>query len=178
LEQLRNYFGNPKRSFYASSSGKPQMEGTLHMPKSTEFVIQLENRPGTFGKVGKALGDKGVNIVAFESFSEAGNSGVRFVVDNAAATKTVLDNQRVTYKENEVAQVSLPNRPGELGRAASQLGEANINMNTPTAELSRGRIRRWWSSALRRLARLCQSWMRLPRRLRSVGFGVRRLQRS
>ena len=104
------------------------MEGTLHMPKSTEFVIQLENRPGTFGKVGKALGDKGVNIVAFESFSEAGNSGVRFVVDNAAATKAVLDNQRVTYKENEVAQVSLPNRPGELGRAASQLGEGNINI--------------------------------------------------
>lgn len=104
------------------------MERTLCMPKSTEFVIQVENRPGTFGKVGKALGDKGVNIVAFESFSEAGSSGVRFLVDNAAATKAVLDNQRVAYKENEVAQVNLPNRPGELGRAASKLGEANINI--------------------------------------------------
>src|SRR4051794_27146394 len=105
------------------------MEDTLHMPKSTEFVIQIENRPGTLGRFCKALGDKGVNIVAFESFTEAGNSGVRFVVDNAAATKTVLDNQRVTYKENEVAQVSLPNRPGELSRAATQLGNANINID-------------------------------------------------
>lgn len=41
----------------------------------------------------------------------------------------MLDSERVNYTEEKVAQVSLPHRPGELARATSQLGEANININ-------------------------------------------------
>jgi hypothetical protein len=67
--------------------------------------------------------------MAFQTSMEGGKSVVRFVVDNARTAKTVLDGQRVDYKETEVAQVRLPNKPGELGRAASQLGDANININ-------------------------------------------------
>ncbi len=51
------------------------------------------------------------------------------IVDNAAAAETVLDAERLTYTENDVAQVALPNRSGELARVASRLGEANININ-------------------------------------------------
>jgi hypothetical protein len=35
----------------------------------------------------------------------------------------------MTYTEGEVAQVRIPHRPGELARAASKLGEANINIH-------------------------------------------------
>jgi len=35
----------------------------------------------------------------------------------------------LTYSETEVAQAKFPNRPGELARAASQLGDANINID-------------------------------------------------
>jgi hypothetical protein len=89
----------------------------------------MEDRPGMLGKCCKALGERGVNIMAFQSFIEDGKSVVRLVVDNAANAKAVFDNQRLDHKENEVAQVRLPNKPGELGRAASQLGDANININ-------------------------------------------------
>lgn len=99
------------------------------MPKSTEFVVRLEDRPGMLGKCCKALGERGVNIMAFQTSLEEGKSVVRFVVDNAGIAKAALDNQRLEYRETEVAQVRLPNRPGELGRAASQLGDANININ-------------------------------------------------
>ena len=99
------------------------------MPKSTEFMVRMEDRPGVLGKCCKALGEQGVNIVAFQTSFEEGKNVVRFVTDNAATTKTVLDAQHMDYKETEVAQVTLPNRPGELGRAASQLGDANININ-------------------------------------------------
>jgi hypothetical protein len=40
-----------------------------------------------------------------------------------------LDQQRNDYSETEVAKVLLANRPGELARVASRLGEANINVN-------------------------------------------------
>ena len=50
-------------------------------------------------------------------------------MDDLTTAKTVLDSERYTYTETEVAQVKLPHRPGELARAASRLGEASININ-------------------------------------------------
>lgn len=99
------------------------------MPTSKEFTILMNDRPGTLGKVCRALADRSVNILAFHSFPIGGQSVTRFVVDNPTAAKTVLDAERLTYTEAEVAQVKLPHRPGELARAASRLGEANININ-------------------------------------------------
>jgi len=99
------------------------------MPTTKEFAVLMEDRPGTLGKVSRALADRGVNIIAFQSFPIGGKSLTRFVVDNPTTAKTVLDAERLTYTEEEVAQVKLAHRPGELARAASRLGEANININ-------------------------------------------------
>ena len=67
--------------------------------------------------------------MAFQSVPSERNSLVRLLVDNPTTAKKVLDNQGLSYTEADVAQVKLPNRPGELARVASQLGEANININ-------------------------------------------------
>lgn len=100
------------------------------MPTSKEFALRLEDRPGTLAKLTKALADRGVNIVAFQSTpTEGKNSQVRFVVDNPATAKNVLDTERITYTENEVAVAQIPHRPGGLARAASQLADSNINID-------------------------------------------------
>jgi hypothetical protein len=99
------------------------------MPTAKELNIQLENRPGTLAKLCKGLGDRKVNIVAFQASTDERRSQVHLVVDNVAAAKTILDAERLTYTENDVAQVALPTRPGELARVAGKLGEANININ-------------------------------------------------
>lgn len=99
------------------------------MPTVKELNIQLENRQGTLAKLCKALADRKVNIVAFQASTAERRSQVHLVVDNLAAAKTVLDAEGLTYTENDVAQVALPNRPGELARVAGRLGEANININ-------------------------------------------------
>jgi len=100
------------------------------MPTMKEFTIRLDDRPGTLGQLCQALADQKVNILAFQSFPlENGKSSIRFVLDNPAAAKTVLDGRRAEYTETEVAQVRLANRPGELARTASRLGLAGININ-------------------------------------------------
>ena len=48
------------------------------MPKTTEFNIQMEDRPGTLAKFSRALADKGVNILGFQSFPAQGKSEVPF----------------------------------------------------------------------------------------------------
>lgn len=48
------------------------------------------------------LADKGVNILAFQSFPNQGKSTIRLVGDNPTTTKTALDNQRLSYTETQV----------------------------------------------------------------------------
>ena len=99
------------------------------MPVNREFTIRLEDKPGTLANLCRALGDQGVNITALQAAPEKGASQVRFVVDNPTTAKSVLDQQRWATTEAQVVQVKLNNRPGELARAATRLGEANININ-------------------------------------------------
>ena len=99
------------------------------MPTSKEFAIRLEDRPGTLAQVCRTLADRGVNILAFQAFPSEGKSQVCIVVDNPKTARSVLDSEGLTYTEDEVAQVKLPHRAGELARVASRLGEANINID-------------------------------------------------
>ena len=100
------------------------------MPIAKEFIIRLEDRPGTLGKLCQALAEQSVNILAFQSFPlENGRNSVRLILDNPGAAKTVLDSRRTDYAEAEVAKVTLTHRPGELARAAARLGDAGINID-------------------------------------------------
>jgi hypothetical protein len=98
------------------------------MSTTREFSLSMKDQPGTLGRICQALADRKINILAFQSMPFEGKSLVRFVVDNPTAAKSVLDSQKLPYKETEVVQAKFPHRPGELARAALQLGEAKINI--------------------------------------------------
>lgn len=100
-----------------------------NVPIARELTIRMDNRPGSLGKVCRTLADRGVNILALQSIPSEKTILVCIVVDKTAAAEAVLDKEGISYTEVEVAQVKLPHGPGELARAASKLGEANININ-------------------------------------------------
>jgi hypothetical protein len=99
------------------------------MAKAKEFRVTIEDKPGALGKCFHALAERGVNILAFQSYVEERESLTRFVADDPASTKAVLGSLRMNFEETEVAVVRLPHRPGQLGRAASRLGENQINID-------------------------------------------------
>jgi hypothetical protein len=101
----------------------------MHTAIAKEFNIRLADRPGTLGKLCRALADRNVNILAFQSIPLQGESLVRLVVNDPATAKQVLDSERLSYTETDIVQVKLRNRPGTLASAAAKLGEANININ-------------------------------------------------
>lgn len=99
------------------------------MPKAKEFTVTIEDKPGALGECFRALAERGVNVLAFQSYVEEGESLARMVVDDPSSAKSVLGGLRMIFEETEVAIVRLAHRPGELGRAASRLGEAQINID-------------------------------------------------
>ena len=99
------------------------------MPKAKEFTVTIEDKPGALGKCFLALAERGVNILAFQSYVEEGESLVRFLADDQAAAKTLLGSMRMIFEETDAVVVRLPHRPGQLGRAAARLGENRINID-------------------------------------------------
>jgi hypothetical protein len=99
------------------------------MAKAKEFTVTIEDKPGALGKCFLALAERGVNILAFQSYVEERESLVRFLADNPDSANAVLGSLRMIFEESEIAVVRLPHRPGELGRAAAALGEGQINID-------------------------------------------------
>ena len=99
------------------------------MPKVKEFTVTIEDKPGALGRCFLALAERGVNILAFQSYVEERESLVRFLADDPAGAQAVLGGLRMIFEETEVAVVRLPHSPGELGRAAARLGEGQINID-------------------------------------------------
>src|SRR5271166_4397638 len=93
-----------------------------HMPKAKEFTVTIADKPGALGECFLALAERGVNILAFQSYVEEGESLARLLVDDPAAAKSALGARRAIFEETEVAIVRLPHSPGALGRAAQVLG--------------------------------------------------------
>ena len=118
------------------------------MPKAKEFTVTIKDEPGALGKCFLALAERGVNILAFQSYVEEGESLVRFVADDVAGAKAVLSGLRMNFEATDVAVIRMAHRPGELGRAASRLGEKQINIDYSYCGLELAR--RWccWFSVL------------------------------
>ena len=111
------------------------------MPKVKEFTVTIEDKPGALGKCFLALAERGVNILAFQSYVEEGESLARLLVVDPASAKAVLGGLKMNFEETEVAVVRLAHRPGELGRAASRLGEKQINIDYSYCGLEPGSTR-------------------------------------
>ncbi len=105
------------------------------MPKAKQLTVWVENRPGMLGEVGSALGANKVNIVAFIATVTDNRGTIRMVVDKAAAAKRVFAEHRWETTEEEVLVVSLPDKPGSLGRIAHKLREASVNIEYAYAGL-------------------------------------------
>ena len=111
------------------------------MATAKEFRVTIEDKPGALGNCFQALAERGVNILAFQSYVEERESLVRFIADDPATAKTVLGSLRMNFEETDAAVVGLPHRPGELGRAASRLGEKKVNIDYSYGGLEPGQGR-------------------------------------
>jgi hypothetical protein len=98
------------------------------MPKVKQISAWVENRPGMLGRVADALGEKKVNIRAFMAAVMDGRGFVRVVVDRPAVAKKVFRQHGWETAEDELVEVTIPDRPGALGAVADRLGAAGVNV--------------------------------------------------
>ena len=98
------------------------------MPIMNQLTVSCENRPGTLAEITRILSDAKVNILAFNAGSAGAMSYVQLVVDNAQLAKKALKAKGISYYEERVLHVTLPNVPGVLSRFVAKLAAKDINI--------------------------------------------------
>lgn len=97
---------------------------------ATDLTIEVDDRPSELARLGQVLGAAGVNIEGFCAVTSGGGQAeIHVLVEEAADALTALAaGGWEVPSEQEVAIVTLEDRPGALGDVTRRLGDAGINL--------------------------------------------------
>lgn len=95
-----------------------------------EFKVFVQDKPGELARVTEALASGPVNIRAIAS--EFGNDRpfFRIVTNDATTTERALKNAGLEFKLQDVINIELLDRPGELAKIAKRLARAGVNVES------------------------------------------------
>jgi len=95
-----------------------------------EFRVFVADRPGELARVTEALSTAAVNIRAIASESKHDASFLRVVTQDVATTEKALTNAGMKYELNEILNLELLDRPGELAKISRRLARASIDVHS------------------------------------------------
>jgi hypothetical protein len=94
----------------------------------TQFVVQLDDRPGALAGLTKALAARGIDLRGI-SLGGAGDRGYAVITtSDEAATRGVLRTSGYPYVEGETLIVEVEDRPGGLAAVAEKLAVAGVDI--------------------------------------------------
>ena len=99
------------------------------MALAKELIVKVDNRPGALAKVGNALREKDVNIIAILAIGRKGITPIHVMVDDVAAGKTALEGLGFDVEIRKVVTIELANRPGTLGTTMDRIALKGINID-------------------------------------------------
>jgi len=97
------------------------------MARVTQLLIHTENKPGVLARICSELAAVAVNISAVMAAPDE-PGGIRLVATPLVTAKKVLDNLKLSYREEDAVAVRLTDRPGALGKVTRKLADKGINI--------------------------------------------------
>jgi hypothetical protein len=94
------------------------------------FLIELADKPGALADVAEAIAAKGVNIVSMSGATCGEMGRIAIATDDEANTRAALSGIQCTFKQEEVTTTLLRNQPGSLAKAARQLANRGVNIES------------------------------------------------
>ncbi len=95
-----------------------------------EFSVTLANKPGQLATLAGHLADAGIHIESLAAIGSNGESLVRFMPDDADATRRVLTGAGVHFEERPILDTFLRDEPGALAEVTQKLADAGVNIDS------------------------------------------------
>jgi hypothetical protein len=95
---------------------------------SSQFVVQMENRPGALAALTRALAARGINLRGISGGAAGDHAYAVFSTSDDAATRGVLRAGGYPYVEGETLIVEVEDKPGGLATVAEKLAAAGVDI--------------------------------------------------
>ena len=92
----------------------------------SQLTLYLENSPGHLVRTTQTLKDAHVNIDGISVVEAEEMSMIQVIVSDASKARKALAAAGISYSEEKVAILNLPNRPGALAAVVNALAEKKI----------------------------------------------------
>ncbi|MBI4514131.1 MAG: ACT domain-containing protein [Gemmatimonadetes bacterium] len=99
------------------------------MALKRQISVVIPNRPGSLGRLCRALARNKVNIQAVDIGGTQEYGIVHLVVDNGPRARKALDRAKYDYSTEPVVVVTLPDRPGTLARFGRAIAAKKVNID-------------------------------------------------
>lgn len=91
------------------------------------YTLDLKNQPGELAHLCESMGQRGINIEV--GGMTAGDHGfVYFTASDEEAARSALEAASLPYTEHPALRIRCADQPGEVGKFARKLADANINI--------------------------------------------------
>ena len=95
-----------------------------------EFRVFVADRPGELARVTEALSTNAVNIRAIASESKRDASFLRIVTGDVSTTERALKAAGLKFELNDILNLELLDRPGELAKVSRRLARGGIDVHS------------------------------------------------
>lgn len=95
---------------------------------TTQFVVQLDNRPGTFAALTRALAERGIDLRGISGGGTGEHAYVVLTTADANATRSVLRSSGYPFVEGDTILVEVEDKPGGLAAVAEKLAAAGVDI--------------------------------------------------
>ena len=107
--------------------------------KVKEISFSMANKVGLLSEVTAAIAGAKVNITAICAYAMENEGYFMLTTDSTAKARKALVPFGAEIEENDVVEVELPNKPGELKKVAKRIAEAGIDIEYMYATAGTGK---------------------------------------
>ncbi|MEM3412000.1 MAG: ACT domain-containing protein [archaeon] len=95
-----------------------------------QITLKIKNEPGALADLCGALGDKGVNIISIFAGALDSEGLVYIITEDEKTTEKILRDKKINYRSEEIIELKILDRPGELAKVARLLAFERINIQS------------------------------------------------
>lgn len=95
---------------------------------ANQFVVQLNNQPGSLAVLAEGLAAKGIDVRAIGGGGLGDVGHVIMTTTDDEGTREVLEAGGYTFAEGESIIAEIEDRPGGMARMARELSDAGVNI--------------------------------------------------
>lgn len=95
-----------------------------------QFEIIVENKVGKLAEICEVIAKGNINIRAVATESKNGTGVIKLITEDEDSTRTLLNDAGLDFKEFEIVDARLRDKPGELAKMSRALANLGVDIES------------------------------------------------